>query len=112
MRACLIAAVLVFFGIGTARAAVDSDIANYILPGCINFIQKNNTPDMFGQGACVGKVMGVAWASSSVCSPVGVTNEEAALVVIAYIQVHPERMRESFMKLAHQALKAAWPCPR
>jgi hypothetical protein len=40
----------------------------------------------------------------------GVTQGQAVAVVVKYIEARPERMHESFGKLALLALVTAWPC--
>ena len=42
--------------------------------------------------------------------PPGVTNSQKIKVVIAYIEARPARLHESFVDLALEALRAAWPC--
>jgi hypothetical protein len=43
--------------------------------------------------------------------PDGATGLQAVQIVIRYIQaLRPQRMREIFVVLAHEALHDAWPC--
>jgi hypothetical protein len=44
------------------------------------------------------------------CTPEKSTNFQAVKVVIAFIEAHPERLHESFMALALEALNRGWPC--
>jgi hypothetical protein len=47
---------------------------------------------------------------SKSCAPDNATNNQLMRVVLAYIEVRPQRMNEEFMKLAVEALRSAWPC--
>jgi hypothetical protein len=46
----------------------------------------------------------------SVCPPPHVTLDQADRVVVLYIDGHPARLNEPFLRLAAEALKKAWPC--
>jgi hypothetical protein len=35
---------------------------------------------------------------------------QAAKVVVSYMDRHPEELHQSFLILAHQAMKEVWPC--
>jgi Rap1a immunity proteins len=44
------------------------------------------------------------------CPPNGSNIFQAAKVVVAYLDAHPERLHESFLGLAITAIAQAWPC--
>jgi hypothetical protein len=44
------------------------------------------------------------------CTPAGVTMGQIAMVIVKYLNDHPERLQEDKFDLARQALKRAWPC--
>ena len=61
---------------------------------------------------CVGIITGLSYMGQpyGICLPVGATSQQAARVVVQYIDGRPERMNENFMLLTVEALQAAWPC--
>jgi hypothetical protein len=98
-------------------SAEDTHSANFILPGCKGFLDRENTPppsEVFRQGVCAGFVDGLGYGvgGKDFCPPNGVTRDQAVAVVIKYIEARPERMQEHFGNLAYEALTAAWPCKR
>ncbi len=116
----LIAAMLaVMPSYGVAVAQPDRTSANYWMQGCrdaaalINFsIDGESKEDLLKRGFCVGVIDGLSYlgTSSGVCVPVGVTAEQAARVVVQYIDGQPARMNEDFRLLVLEALRAAWLC--
>lgn len=59
-----------------------------------------------------GSFWGVTYDRPKVCAPGAVTKGQALKVVVQYIDQRPARMHEDFMKLAVEALQAAWPCKK
>jgi len=110
-------------------AAEDTNSANYILPGCQNFLSLKQ-PRTDRQGFCAGTVAGISFVgkdlrrlrpshpseSDAVTSlycldiPEKATLMQLVRVVIAYIEARPPRMPERFNDLALEALRTAWPC--
>jgi hypothetical protein len=95
--------------------------ANYFMPGCrdvaslINFsISEQSKEDSYRMGVCSGIMVGLGYLGKSygMCLPAEATSQQAAVVVVQYIDGRPERMGENFMALSVEALKAAWPCTR
>ena len=86
--------------------------ANSYMPGCRDFIAVNWGRDAYQRGKCIGFIAGLIYeaAETSFCLPHGATYEQGVRVVVAYIEARPQRMYESFGKLAHEALTVAWPC--
>ena len=64
----------------------------------------------FYSGLCMGLIAGVHYIDAKSCAPDNATNNQLMRVVLAYIEVRPQRMNEEFMKLAVEALRSAWPC--
>lgn len=115
--------------IGTAATAEDISSANYILPGCQDFLGLKQ-PDTGRQGFCAGTVAGISFAGKELhrlrpaypseseavtglyCLdiPEKVTLMQLVRSVIAYIEDRPARMHEPFVALALEALRTAWPC--
>jgi hypothetical protein len=93
------------------------DSANFWLPRCqklLNALEDRaitGPANEFEQGVCLGMIISVE-AVSGVCAPLSATKQQGTRVVVAYIQARPARMHESFLKLALEAMKAAWPCPK
>ena len=103
--------------------------ANYILPGCQDFVNLKQ-PYTGRQGFCAGMVAGINFVGKdlSAVPPTYISDSEALMslycldipdkatlpqairVVIKYIEARPERMHESFNYLALEALRTAWPC--
>ncbi len=120
MRLCSLAALLALMvNYGVALAQPDPTSANYWMQGCrdaaalINFsIDGESKEDLLTRGFCVGVIDGLSYlgTSSGVCVPVGVTAEQAARVVVQYIDGQPARMNEDFRLLVLEALRAAWLC--
>lgn len=44
------------------------------------------------------------------CPPAGVKLEQGKAVILKYLKDNPARLHESFVRLAVDAFKAAWPC--
>ena len=91
-----------------ASSAEDRLSANYWLPLCKAFIAASAS-DLMGQGICAGRIEGLGFASCAHI-PDSVTRAQAVRVVVRYIETRPQRMHESFLVLADEALRDAWPC--
>jgi hypothetical protein len=112
-----------------AAAAEDTGSANYILPGCQDFLNLKR-PHTDRQGFCAGTVAGISFAGKELhrlrpaypseseavtglyCLdiPEKVTLVQLVRSIIAYIEDRPARMHEPFIALALEALLTAWPC--
>jgi hypothetical protein len=109
-----VAAILLLALTVPASAEENPHSANSYMPGCRDFIADNWGRDAYQRGKCIGFIAGLIYeaAETSFCLPRGATYEQGVRVVVAYIEARPQRMHESFGKLAHEALSAAWPCKR
>ena len=93
----------------------DANSANYILPGCQNFLNPG-AGSAFKAGVCAGAVGGLNYLSHvlppdiSSCIPSAVTRMQLVRVIVAYIERRPQRMHEDFRTLALEAMHEAWPC--
>jgi hypothetical protein len=88
----------------SAFAEPDIKSANYWLPFCRQAVTNDlHQGDALNVGACVGMIIGLGYMrqSAGVCPPTGVTPEQAARVVVQYIDQRPARTNESFMALAN-----------
>jgi hypothetical protein len=114
---------------GTAAGAEDTSSANYILPGCQDFLSLKQ-PHTDRQGFCAGTVAGIGFIGKDLhrlrptypsesdavtglyCLdiPEKLTLIQLVRGVIAYIEARPARMHEPFAMLALEALRTAWPC--
>jgi len=99
----------------TATRAEDVNSANYLLPGCKEWLARTIDPNSFRRGLCVGTVETIAFMAPALkarCAdiPKGVTNDQSVQVVIRYIEARANRMHESFRFLALEAIVDAWPC--
>lgn len=108
--------------LGAASAVVFSD-ATDLLPKCKAYIeitpyQAGGDPvETFRTDICVSEISGLTHVGRLLprhirsCKPPGTTDNEVARVVVAYIEAHPNRMRDDFTELALEAMHDAWPCP-
>src|SRR5580658_5085681 len=101
-----------------AQAQEDTHSANYVMTGCHIFLDQPEsvTPlDAFLSGNCVGLVVGekaMAGATHLICVPDQSTSTQAVKVVVRYIVAPPGRTHEPFVRLAFDAMHAAWPCKK
>jgi Rap1a immunity proteins len=85
------------------------------LAGCKNFMRVSQDrlfsyQEGYSEGDCTGTIAGIDEAAEDICLPDGADFDQMVRVVIKYIEERPQRWHERFPKLAHEALKAAWPC--
>ena len=113
------ASLLVVLNYGVAVAQPVPSSADYWMPGCrdtaalIHFSNDGDPGDLVKIGFCAGIINGISYTGvpSGLCVPVGVTAQQAALVVVQYIDGEATtRMNEDFRLLAFEALHAVWPC--
>jgi hypothetical protein len=105
-----------------AAAQQAASSADYWMPGCrhaaalIHFSSDGDSEDdLVKMGFCIGIINGLSYTgvSSGLCVPVGVTAEQAASVVVQYIDGQATtRANEDFRLLALEALQAAWACKK
>jgi hypothetical protein len=119
MKAVL-AGAFVALSVTAAWAQQDATSARDVLPGCKFYVAladgedpKLTVPLALAAGYCAA-VLDV-FASSTALDPVmcldpDIDKAEAMLVFIRYMEARPQRMRERFLILAREALRAAWPC--
>src|SRR5262245_48756949 len=92
------------------------DSAEAVMPGCRNFIQSDGTArdaqDAFDRGFCSGVLKAIVEADPKICPPRGATRGHTMRLVTQYIDGLPARLHESFVSLATEALRTAWPCKR
>jgi hypothetical protein len=107
LRGVVLIAALMLSLQGVALAEQNPYSANYVMPGCRDYISLNS----FKQGWCGGLITGLAHMYRS-CMPPQLTQRQLARVIVQYIDARPARMHEDFRDLAVEALRAAWPCKR
>lgn len=108
-----IAAGLAFIITAIPTARAQTATGNEMLRACTDFgNQRSNSP--FYAGVCSGVLQAVFDMNSGIlfCPPPGVTIGQAALVVVADMQRHPETMHLPLPVLADMAFASAWPCPK
>jgi Rap1a immunity proteins len=105
--------VLALLGAYPAFAQTDIYSADYIMPGCRDFIGAG-TDNAHLRGYCVDLVVGVARDAYEplICLPREITDEQIVTVVVQYIDSQPARLHEDFVVLAIEALRKTWPCGR
>ena len=101
--------------LGTYPAFAQKDIysADYLMPGCRDFIRAGTGNTHLG-GYCVDLVLGVARDAYAprICLSREVTDEQIVKVVVQYIDSQPDRLHEYFVLLAMEALRKTWSCGR
>ena len=104
----------------TTLAAADSSdhSANYFLPACQDFVNKQYSKEPFLQGQCIGMIEALAtfavnlpFKTSQSCPPENATIGQLTAVVARWLEQHPDRWHQNFTALALFALHDAWPCP-
>jgi hypothetical protein len=118
MRAMLCAALaltIMMMGLVPARAAAVMT-GNDIYRGCELLVHPPASPppagDILVQGYCAGAVTAVVATNPSVCPPGGWITGQAVAVVLRFLDMHSDRLHESFFALALEALVRAWPCKK
>ena len=111
----LVAALMANCRVAVAEQDVTS--ANFLMSACRDVVSGNmsngeSKGDLFTMGLCAGIISGLSYMGTfyGLCSPIGVTSQQAVSVVVQYIDHQPARMDEDFRVLASEALRAAWPC--
>lgn len=88
---------------------------NYMLQHCEHYIFKHGQFDVW-DGECGGAIATLTFLGNALpegfktCPPKGHTKEQAARVVVSYMQNNPQLLNEPFRILAMTALSQAWPC--
>ena len=98
-------AVAILLALTMAASADDLNSANYILPECKGFLNREVSSWTWRQGHCAGFIEGLVYGRGGrdTCPPKEVTNGQVMAVVIKYIEARPERMHELFGMLAIEA---------
>lgn len=115
----VIAAVIIVISLqqSSAQGGKDTSSGNYMLPHCKHFASDNYSYDVW-DGDCGGVIsallfFGRAFATpNKICAPSGVTQGQAARIIINYLERNPEILHLDFKGLAHSALQKAWPCQK
>jgi hypothetical protein len=111
---------LVLAGIFSCRARAEQDMksGNFFIPHCEHYLTDNIHYDVW-DGDCSGIISALLFFDRSLtgdirfCSPKGVTQGQAARVVLSFLQANPARLHhEDFRALAVIPLHRAWPCPK
>ena len=104
---------------GVVVAGPNQTSADYVMPGCrdvASLITFSNIAESEEQvslmGFCAGIVVGLSFMGQpyGICVPVGTTSQQAASVVVQYIDGQPARIHEDFKSFAVEALRSSWPC--
>ena len=107
------------FNCGVAVAGPNQTSADYVMPGCrdaASLITFSNVGESEEQaslmGFCAGIVAGFSFMGQpyGICVPAGTTAQEAASIIVQYIDGQPARIHEDFNPFAVEALRANWPC--
>lgn len=107
----------ILFGSSQAMAAQSNPDSGFVqLPQCKSYSDpKTPVRDQLGGSFCAGQLRALAYVSHALpsdlrsCVPDGAPNGQLVIVVIHYLEAHPERLNDDFMALALQAYREAWP---
>src|SRR5215469_3284010 len=102
-----------------AVAGPNQTSADYVMPGCrdaaslITFSNAAGSEEQVSLTSfCAGIVVGLSFMGQphGICVPTGTTSQQAASIVVQYIDGQPARIHEDFNSFAVEALRAHWPC--
>ena len=110
---------LVLAGVFSCKARAEQDMrsGNFFIPHCEHYLTDNIQYDVW-DGDCSGILSALLYFDRSLtsdvrfCSPKGVTQGQAARVVLSFLRANPARLHEDFRALAVTALHRAWRCPK
>ena len=110
---------VMIFNCGVAIAGPDEASADYFMPGCrdaaslITLSVRESEEEAARMNFCAGIVVGLSFMGElhGICVPPDTTSQQAAGVVVQYIDGRPARTDEDFRSFAVEALRANWPCP-
>jgi hypothetical protein len=120
----VVAFTLSLIAAGAASAQTEVESANYMLPGCRDYVRLINktadpkTINAFAAGNCAGRIEGLLILRDDLlpdirfCKPPSVTTGQATQMVVNWLEANPARWHENFVLLAHGVFKRAWPCKR
>jgi hypothetical protein len=95
----------------TVQAAERTYTANDLLQDCKDsLLERAAVRRPFYSGLCMGLVAGANYVDAKSCAPEDATDSQLVRVVLAYVELRPQRLNEDFMKLVVDALRSAWPC--
>src|SRR5713101_1515252 len=101
------------------NAQKDMDSGNFILRFCKELaanvpVGRLTNPQM--SGVCMGEIVGISvvghliTGESKFCRPKQATRNQALLVVVHFMESHPNMLHYDFESLILLALQDAWPC--
>lgn len=119
-----IAAAIVLVGVMAGGSAMATN-GNDLLRSCQSAIRFSDTgvlDDGIGTGFCLGTMQAIedlmSFISASlkpehrVCLPKGVSNEQAARIVVKYLKENPSELNQDSSSLAVFALQDSYPCKK
>lgn len=106
---CAVAAAAMLVSAGAAHGEM-FESGNTMLPACQDYISRTSLEMLSKQGQCFGIAQALVFASRFICAPEGSRVGQDVRIIIRFLEEHPERLHESFLRLADEALKTAWPC--
>jgi hypothetical protein len=105
----------IIFNCGVAVAGPNQTSADYVMPGCrdaASLITFSNVGESEEQaslmGFCAGIVAGFSFMGQpyGICVPAGTTAQQAASIIVQYIDGQPARIHEDFNRFAVEALRS------
>lgn len=112
---------LTLWSLGEPAFAIDFNSGNYMLPMCQALADGKGAWEAkaWEQGECSGVIEALMSVGHYLpehirfCRPeADVTQGQARRIVVNFLHLHPEKLHESFVSLALDALREAWPCSK
>lgn len=100
----------------SALAQSNASSGNVMLPYCKAYLAREARSE-FIQGVCAGSVAAQLFLAHGLnqglksCPPDEATVDQAARVVVAYMEAHPEKLHHPLQAIIVLAYMKAWPCP-
>ena len=91
--------------------------ANALISGCRELAElivfSNSRDDLYQRGVCSGMItsLGLLGKNYDVCMPASTSFQQAASVIVQYVDARPQVADENIMPLIIEALKDTWRCP-
>jgi Rap1a immunity proteins len=110
----IFAVILIGIWSSFARGEEDRSSGALYAPYCKSLLMAPK--DVFMEGMCLGVLQGMSGVARALpadirsCQPPGNPYKDLLAVVVRFLDAHPERLHESFGKLALEALREAYPC--
>ena len=95
----------------------EENSANYLYPACKAFAE-GQIGNVSAENYCSGEINALTAVANLInpstglqsCPPANGTGRQGAMVVVRFLEMHPELMNNDFRQLALRAFNQVWPC--